>query len=44
LELRSLPAGRDAMRELEGLHRSVMAMHLEREPRSIRVLKEMTRL
>jgi DNA repair protein RecO (recombination protein O) len=43
-DLRSVPAGREAMRELEGLHRSVMAMHLEREPRSIRVLKEMTRL
>jgi DNA repair protein RecO (recombination protein O) len=44
LELRGIPCGREAMRELEGLHRSVIAMHLEREPRSIRVLKEMTRL
>jgi hypothetical protein len=32
------------LRELEGLHRSLIAMHLEREPRSIKVLKEMTRL
>jgi len=34
---------RAAMRELESLHRSVIAMHLEREPRSIKVLKEMNR-
>jgi DNA repair protein RecO (recombination protein O) len=34
---------RSALRELEGLHRSLIAMHLEREPRSVRVLKEMTR-
>jgi DNA repair protein RecO (recombination protein O) len=32
------------LRELELLHRSVIAMHLEREPRSLKVLKEMTRL
>ena len=42
--LTGLAAPRDAMRELESLHRSVMAMHLEREPRSLKVLKEMTRL
>ncbi len=35
---------RAMLRELESLHRSVIAMHLEREPRSIKVLKEMTRL
>lgn len=43
-DLAGIPAPRDAMRELESLHRSVMAMHLEREPRSLKVLKEMTRL
>jgi hypothetical protein len=32
-----------ALRELEGLHRSLIAMHLEREPRSVKVLKEMNR-
>ena len=44
LALNEVMIPRDAMRELEGLHRSVIAMHLEREPRSIKVLKEMTRL
>ena len=34
---------RTALRELEGLHRSLISMHLEREPRSIKVLKEMNR-
>jgi len=43
-DLAGVPASREAMRELEGLHRSVIAMHLEREPRSLKVLKEMTRL
>ena len=42
-ELAGLASGRAAMRELESLHRSVIAMHLEREPRSIKVLKDMTR-
>jgi len=32
------------LRELESLHRSIIATHLEREPRSIKVLKDMTRL
>jgi hypothetical protein len=41
--LAAVPASREVMRELEGLHRSVIAMHLDREPRSIKVLKEMTR-
>ena len=44
LELTDLAASREMLRELELLHRSVIAMQLEREPRSIRVLKEMTRL
>jgi DNA repair protein RecO (recombination protein O) len=38
-----LTVGRAALRELEGLHRSHIAHHLEREPRSIKVLKEMNR-
>ena len=42
-DLAGVAADRLVMRELEALHRSVIAMHLEREPRSIRVLKEMTR-
>ncbi len=43
-DLAGVVIGRPALRELEALHRSVIAMHLEREPRSIRVLKDMTRL
>jgi DNA repair protein RecO (recombination protein O) len=43
-DLATTAVERKALRELEALHRSVMAVHLEREPRSIRVLKEMTRL
>jgi DNA repair protein RecO (recombination protein O) len=43
-DLAGVAVSREAMRELEGLHRSVIAMHLEREPRSIKVLKEMMRL
>ena len=43
-ELAGVRRRRAVLRELESLHRSVIAMHLEREPRSIRVLKEMTRL
>lgn len=43
-DLAGVETSREALRELESLHRSVMAMHLEREPRSIKVFKEMTRL
>jgi DNA repair protein RecO (recombination protein O) len=43
-ELAGVPADRAMLRELEGLHRSIIATHLEREPRSIKVLKDMTRL
>ena len=43
-DLAGVPADRAMLRELEGLHRSIIAMHLEREPRSIKVLKDMTRL
>jgi DNA repair protein RecO (recombination protein O) len=42
-ELGAITADRATLRELESLHRSVIAMHLEREPRSIKVLKDMTR-
>jgi hypothetical protein len=42
--LTGLTADRAMLRELESLHRSVIAMHLEREPRSLKVLKDMTRL
>jgi DNA repair protein RecO (recombination protein O) len=42
-QLAGVPAERSMLRELEALHRSIIATHLEREPRSIRVLKDMTR-
>ena len=32
-----------ALRELEASHRELIATHLEREPKSIRVLREMRR-
>jgi DNA repair protein RecO (recombination protein O) len=41
--LAALAVDRAVLRELEALHRSLIAMHLEREPRSIKVLKEMNR-
>ena len=43
-ELAGVTADRAMLRELESLHRSIIATHLEREPRSIKVLKDMTRL
>ena len=43
-ELTGMSFDRAMLRELESLHRSVIAMHLEREPRSIKVLKDMMRL
>ena len=42
-QLAGVPADRSMLRELEALHRSIIATHLEREPRSIKVLKDMTR-
>jgi DNA repair protein RecO (recombination protein O) len=42
-ELAGVTASRGMLRELESLHRSIIATHLEREPRSIKVLKDMTR-
>jgi DNA repair protein RecO (recombination protein O) len=43
-DLGGVTADRAMLRELESLHRSIIATHLEREPRSINVLKDMTRL
>ena len=43
-DLAGIPADRAMLRELEALHRSIIATHLEREPRSLKVLKDMTRL
>jgi len=43
-ELAGVAANCEVLRELETMHRSLITMHLEREPRSIKVLKEMTRL
>ena len=43
-DLAGVPVSREVLRELEALHRSLIALHLEREPRSMKVLKEMTRL
>jgi DNA repair protein RecO (recombination protein O) len=43
-DLAGVSACRAMLRELEALHRSIIATHLEREPRSIKVLKDMTRL
>lgn len=42
-ELAGVTADRAMLRELESLHRSIISTHLEREPRSIKVLKDMTR-
>jgi DNA repair protein RecO (recombination protein O) len=42
-ELGGVTADRAMLRELEALHRSIIATHLEREPRSLKVLKDMTR-
>lgn len=38
-----VPAGRTALRELEQLHRGLIAMHLEKSLKSDRVLREMRR-
>jgi len=42
-QLAGVTADRAMLRELEALHRSIIATHLDREPRSIKVLKDMTR-
>ena len=42
-EVDSLGASRTVLREIELIHRKLIAMHLEREPRSVRVLNELRR-
>ena len=39
----TLGASRSVLREIELIHRKLIAMHLEREPRSVRVLNELRR-
>lgn len=43
-EVETLGATRSVLREIELIHRKLIAMHLEREPRSVRVLNELRRL
>jgi len=43
-EVETLGASRSVLREIELIHRKLIAMHLEREPRSVRVLNELRRL
>ncbi len=42
-EVESLGATRVTLREIEQVHRKLIAMHLEKEPRSVRVLSELGR-
>ena len=42
-EVESLGASSRVLREIELIHRKLIAMHLEREPRSVRVLNELRR-
>jgi hypothetical protein len=42
-DLERLDASRQCMREIELVHRKLIAMHLEREPRSVRVLNDLRR-
>jgi DNA repair protein RecO (recombination protein O) len=42
-EVESLAASTSVLREIELVHRKLIAMHLEREPRSVRVLNELRR-
>ncbi len=43
LALAGVPAPREVMRELEASHRELITMHLEKELRSVKVLREMRR-
>ena len=43
-DVESLGATSHVLREIELIHRKLIAMHLEREPRSVRVLNELRRL
>lgn len=42
-EVESLGASARVLREIELIHRKLIAMHLDREPRSVRVLNELRR-
>jgi DNA repair protein RecO (recombination protein O) len=42
-DVETLGASRNVLREIELIHRKLIAMHLEREPRSVRVLNELRR-
>jgi hypothetical protein len=42
--LSEVPASRRALRELETAHRGLIALHLEKELKSVRVLREMHRI
>lgn len=42
-EVDTLGASRGVLREIELIHRKLIAMHLDREPRSVRVLNELRR-
>jgi len=42
-EVESLGASSRVLREIELFHRKLIAMHLDREPRSVRVLNELRR-
>lgn len=42
-DVESLGASHKVLREIELIHRKLIAMHLEREPRSVRVLNELRR-
>jgi len=41
--LARVQVSRDALRELEASHRALIAMHLEKDLKSVRVLREMRR-
>jgi len=43
-DVESLGASSTVLREIELIHRKLITMHLEREPRSVRVLNELRRL
>jgi DNA repair protein RecO (recombination protein O) len=43
-DVHTLGASSRVLREIELIHRKLIAMHLEREPRSVRVLNELRRL
>ena len=42
-DVESLGATTRVLREIELVHRKLISMHLEREPRSVRVLNELRR-